>query len=281
MKLQHLFLIALIWVNFALWSTDTSKLDMIYNQYKKKYDKAEGTFKNQTRSRRSMAEAEFDGVLTNEDLLYPFAPTTDEDTYLRSTYFVSVTQAKKDDNDYSNMTGIFATEEGRAMYYYYINPPENYTVEIPNPDYEMIIKMFINPWNERNSDMCCDATNEGACDDFPEFESGEDMTVSWFTNSYILHWSTIFKNHGEWGTYIEIHRPTDSRTIESVEITKMYRSGFSTEFISTKNLCAGRYELWFVLRTRNGRTIQYVKPFYSQEPSCTDEQIAESAMRRR
>ena len=191
---------------------------------------------------------------------------------------MNVQQAKKDDYTYPDMTGIYATEEGRAMYYYHINPPSNYFVEFPNPDIYSI-RMRINPWIGRNNDMCWDETNEGAWGDNTEFESGEDMTVSWFTNGYIFHCSTIFENNDECGTYIEIHRPTDSRVIEALKITRLYRSGYSTEFISTKNLCAGRYELWFVLRSRNGRTMQHVKPFYSNGPSCTQQQIDDASTR--
>ena len=55
-------------------------------------------------------------------------------------------------------------------------------------------------------------------------------------------------------------------------IQDTYASGFKTEFISTKNLCAGRYEFWFVVRSMNGSTLQYVKPFFSEYPTCNDKQ---------
>ena len=55
-----------------------------------------------------------------------------------------------------------------------------------------------------------------------------------------------------------------------MEISSTYASGFKTEFISTKNLCAGRYEFWFVVRSMNGSTLQYVKPFFSEYPTCTE-----------
>ena len=38
--------------------------------------------------------------------------------------------------------------------------------------------------------------------------------------------------------------------------------------ISTSKICAGMYELWMVVRTRNGSILQHVKPFYSEYPSC-------------
>ena len=105
------------------------------------------------------------------------------------------------------------------------------------------------------------------------------MTVAWFTNGYIFHWSDVFEKAEIWGTFIEIHRPTDPRVIEFVQIHKLYRSGYSTEYISTKKLWAGRYELWYVLRSRNGRALQYVKPFYWYEPSWSSEQINNAKFR--
>lgn len=111
---------------------------------------------------------------------------------METYYFADVTKAKQDANDYSALTGIYATEEGRAMYYYSLNPPDGYDVEFPNPDvYE--IRMKINPCDGRNNNLCCDATNEGACEDNTVFESGEDMTVAWFTNGYVFHCSDVFE----------------------------------------------------------------------------------------
>ena len=63
-----------------------------------------------------------------------------------------------------------------------------------------------------------------------------------------------------------------------MEISVTYSSGFKTEFISTKNLCAGRYEFWFVVRYMNGdkgsSTIQYIKPFFSEYPTCSEKQYS-------
>ena len=77
------------------------------------------------------------------------------------------------------------------------------------------------------------------------------MGVAWFTNGFIVHCSDDFSNCG---TYLEIHRPADSEIIKDVKIIRLYESGFATEFITTK-LCAGRYEVWFVIRGRNGSII--------------------------
>jgi hypothetical protein len=60
---------------------------------------------------------------------------------------------------------------------------------------------------------------------------------------------------GQCGTYIEIHKPNNPEIEDFYEITTSYSSGFKTEFLSTKNLCAGRYEFWLVIRSRNGSTL--------------------------
>lgn len=254
---------------------DSKEVEKIYDRYKKFYDKEE-TVPVKRQRRRLDDESTFTNYVTEADSLRSFTPTAAEEDILKTLYFPAVTQAKQDSNDYSGLTGIYATEEGRAMYYYSLNPPKNYVVEFPNPSvYE--IRMKINPCEGRTTDLCCDATNEGACGDDTVFESGEDMVVAWFTNGYIFHCSDVFEKTNNWGTYIEIHRPTDYRVIEFIQVEQLYRSGYSTEFISTKQLCAGRYELWFVIRSRNGKALQHVKPFYSIEPGCTDEQVAEAA----
>ncbi|CAI2378543.1 unnamed protein product [Moneuplotes crassus] len=248
-------------------------IDRIYEGYKKYYQ--EDPPGNSTK-RFLEIKQEFTNVVTDSTILRTFTPTAAEEALLKSTYFANIGSARQDTTDYSSLSGIYATEEGRAIYYYSLNPPTNYAVEFPNPDvYE--IRIRLNPCINRDSDLCCDATNEGACEDNTVFESGEDMAVSWFTNGYIFRCSDIFEKQNECGTYLEIHRPRDAKVLEYIKIDKLYRSGFSTEFISTKQLCAGRYELWFVIRSRNGRILQHVKPFYSIEPSCTDAQIAEAA----
>ena len=92
--------------------------------------------------------------------------------------------------------------------------------------------------------------------------------MAWFTNGFVMRCSERYEEIRVCGTYIEIHKPGNPQIEEAYMLTKTFESGFSTEFISTKNLCAGRYEFWWVLRSRNGSTLQYVKPFFSIYPSC-------------
>ncbi len=122
--------------------------------------------------------------------------------------------------------------------------------------------------NKGENDLCCDGSNEAVCEDNTSIVSGTDIGVAWLMSGYLLTCSAVYEDTGRCGTYIEIHQPNNETIVEELKITKQIASGFSTEFISTKNLCAGRYEFWMVLRTRNGSIVQHVKPFYSEYPDC-------------
>jgi hypothetical protein len=142
-------------------------------------------------------------------------------------------------------------------------PPKDYYVDFPNPAY-VKIKMKVDPCRMKGiNDLCCHGSNESVCEDNTIITSGTDIGVAWFINGFIMRCSLEYSELGVCGTYIEIHKPNHSEIEEALEIKRTYSDGFNTEFISTKNLCAGRYEFWFVVRSRNGSTIQYIKPFFS------------------
>lgn len=71
---------------------------------------------------------EFTNVVTDAQIKRIFTPTAAERTIMETLYFPDVTKAKQDTNDYSGLTGIYATEEGRAAMYYSVNPPDGYDV---------------------------------------------------------------------------------------------------------------------------------------------------------
>eukprot|EP00347_Sterkiella_histriomuscorum_P005005 403358265 len=179
-------------------------------------------------------------------------------------------QAGKDTYDYKALINTdFETAEQRAMYFYKQYKPAEYKIDFPNPRF-FKIEMKVDPCrNKGSNDLCCDGSNEAVCEDNPSFISGTDIGVAWLTSGYVMRCSDIYKDTGKCGTFIEIHKPNRPEIVEQLQILSSIESGFSTEFISTKNLCAGRYEFWFVLRTRNGSILQHVKPFYSEYPPCS------------
>ena len=186
--------------------------------------------------------------------------------YFRKQLF---SEADQDLYSYPNLVGTdFENDEQRAAYFYQQYPPEGYYVDFPNPAYIMIM-MRVDPCRVNGiNDLCCDGSNEAVCEDNTIINSGTDIGVAWFINGFVLHCDEKYQEKGVCGTFIEIHRPNDPTVVDELKISKKYSSGFSTEFISTKNLCAGRYEFWYVVRSRNGSTLQFVKPFFSIYPSC-------------
>lgn len=105
------------------------------------------------KNRRGLEE-EFKNVKTDANTIRVFTPTEAEDAILKSVYFPIMKSAKQDKNNYSGLSGVFATEEGRAMYYYTQNPPAGYGVEFPNENI-FKIRIRINPCISRGgSDTC-------------------------------------------------------------------------------------------------------------------------------
>lgn len=112
--------------------------------------------------------------------------------------------------------------------------------------------MLVDPCRSKKFDLCCDGTSESVCEDNTKITSGTDIGLAWLVNGFILRCSQLYRDQAVCGTFIEIHRPHCAYIEEEMEISVTYSSGFKTEFISTKNLCAGRYEFWFVVRYMNG-----------------------------
>jgi hypothetical protein len=138
------------------------------------------------------------------------------------------------------------------MYFYRERKLKVYRIDFPNPQYYKI-SLKIDPCrNKGDNDLCCDGTNEAVCEDNPNISAGQDVSVAWFMTGYVVKCSDLFEEKRTCGTYIEIHRPNDETVLEEKLITKQISNGFTTEFISTKNICSGRYEMWLVVRTRNG-----------------------------
>lgn len=98
-------------------------------------------------------------------------------------------------------------------------------------------------------------------------------------SGFVVQCSVDYNKLGNCGTYIEIHKPNDPEILDYTQIKITYMSGFNMQYIPTKFLCTGRYEFWVVVRSRNGSTLQYVKPFFSRYPSCTDFQIIDKYKR--
>lgn len=135
--------------------------------------------------------------------------------------------------------------------------------------------MRVNPCANKINALCCQQSNESVCEDNTTIISGKDLPIAWFVGGFIVQCSIAYDKREACGTYIEIHRPNNPYIEEAVQIRIPYMSGFNTQYISTKNVCTGRYEFWMVVRTRNGSILQHVKPFFSRYPTCRDYNIDE------
>lgn len=150
-----------------------------------------------------------------------------------------------------------------------------YKVE-PLEELKYLVRLKINPCTHVNDDYCCNGRNEGMCQDNPLTEASSATIVAWSFNNYLTQCSNEFADEAECGTFIEVHRPGSRKVLSDIRISSYYSVGFSTVLVDTSALCAGYYELWWVVRTRNGRIIQYVKQFFIIWPSCTAQQVKEA-----
>jgi hypothetical protein len=112
------------------------------------------------------------------------------------------------------------------------------------------------------------------CQDNYYVDCTDDLGIAWLMNTKVLQCTGVFDTIGECGTYIEIHIPKRKKVLSELKLVKDSSSGFRVEYISTRNLCGGKYEAWFVTRANGLKTMLYSKPFFCRSPSCDDAKIA-------
>ena len=124
-------------------------------------------------------------------------------------------------------------------------------------------------------DNCCSGTGVVNCQDNPmSVKAGDDLQIAYMQNSHISTCvGTEFESDPNCGTFIEIHRTGTELTDFVAEVLADIRldatdGAYNTDWIATNKLCAGTYELWWVVRTRSGPYVQLRKPFTVATPSC-------------
>ena len=88
-------------------------------------------------------------------------------------------------------------------------------------------------------------------------------------NNSIIHCGNEFEFLATCGTYFEVHRPFDDLILQEKKVETLYTNNIVFDFIPSKLLCAGQYELWLVFRTRIGNILKYIKPFFVEYPGCS------------
>lgn len=124
-------------------------------------------------------------------------------------------------------------------------------------------------------DSCCSSTGEINCQDTTTgVHAGQDMQIAYVQNAHVSTClGTEFEDDLNCGTFIEIHRVGTELTDSVAEVLADIRlenlgGSYNTDYVSTAHLCAGQYELWWVVRTRSGPYVQHRKPFDILTPTC-------------
>ncbi|KRX09823.1 hypothetical protein PPERSA_02695 [Pseudocohnilembus persalinus] len=95
----------------------------------------------------------------------------------------------------------------------------------------------------------CRGLDDGECDsfanlgDYDTISAGLDFRIGFITSATILHCNQDWERLIGCGTYIEIHRPFDTTILNSIKIDEYYSENYIYKFFTTKNLCAGKYEI--------------------------------------
>lgn len=166
--------------------------------------------------------------------------------------------------EYSTM---FSKSDLYTHFYYDNHLIPEYVVSFLNKE-NYQIKIIIDPC--KSNQFCCE---DLAICSFENLNiiSKKDLEVAIMLNTFIPICENEFE--GKCGTFLEIHMPGNPLILEKKQLTFYYSSGFKTLFLSSKGLCSGKYEIWFVIRMRGKNYILYVKPFNVLFPSCTCEEI--------
>ena len=176
----------------------------------------------------------------------------------------------------------FSTDELRSKFYYTQKKLKGYEIFFPNDEYFQI-KIKIQPCVGKEN-FCCeqraicgsDEVLDNTVEKVPmEYEvniesinAGGDVEIAWIVNGFLPVCVDVFDNN-ECGIFLEIHRPGNFEILYEKKVESTHTSGYKTEFLSTKSLCAGSYDLFFVFRMRGLKYLMYVKPFFVENPSCT------------
>ncbi|KAA0146079.1 hypothetical protein FNF29_08267 [Cafeteria roenbergensis] len=93
--------------------------------------------------------------------------------------------------------------------------------------------------------------------------------------AYIVECGGEFRNDPNCGTFLEIHRPGRREVLAQARLRGQFASGYRSTVISTtyrgnssRVLCEGAHELWWVQRTRHRWVVEAILPFHISSPRC-------------
>ena len=130
------------------------------------------------------------------------------------------------------------------MKYFYIENfnetnKNSYIIDFPQVQYA--VHFLIDPCKYLHTVQCVEGKLSNYYSDNYEIRSQKDLLIAWKLDNYIIKCSD--DNIQFCGTFLEIHRPLNPTLIEEKEVTKNISPNYSFIYISTKKLCAGKYEV--------------------------------------
>jgi hypothetical protein len=193
------------------------------------------------------------------------------------------------DSDYYPMPGT-------STYYSFLKTDYNFrnaTISEysgPNipPSLVMTISIMLDPCRDLiraggRAHNCCIDTGPADCQDNNDIQGGlysKDLRISYFMANAISICAGYFADDANCGTYLEVHYKTD--VYEGTNVIKNRNTvlwdleldegdtlyGYKAAYIDVSSLCAGLYEIWWVIRTRSGPYVIYTKEMNIVSPSC-------------
>jgi len=136
------------------------------------------------------------------------------------------------------------------------------------------IDIRLSPCGETET-ACCADCNTAACQDLDPslgIDAGKDLQIAYLQNAHISTCAgTVYEYDPNCGTFLEIHRRGGDtyQVLSDLPLNKGDTlTGYFTAYMDTSGLCAGAYDIWWVVRTRSGPYVQFKKPFTVISPSC-------------
>ena len=103
----------------------------------------------------------------------------------------------------------------------------------------------------------------------------DSVTIGYTFNGWVMECGGEYKHDPRCGTYLEIHVPGDERIVSEKQLPGGLMNGYRTidmpmiyKFNKDRVICAGDYEIWWVLRTPSNKVVEYVKRFRTIRPAC-------------
>lgn len=101
------------------------------------------------------------------------------------------------------------------------------------------------------------------------------VAVGYTQTAYISQCFGSFALRDDCGTFLELHLADDELILSQTRLLGEYTSGFRTTTIplhhrgnSSRTVCKGRYEIWWVLRRKSSAIVYKKKPFLIVSPAC-------------